>query len=457
MSELPTHEYLRMAPPNNPEAERGFVGSLLAWPKYLDELKHPVFVECLYNPRLQIVYSAILELREDGDNIDVVTVGNRLKEKGQLEKIGGEFALPSLAADYPTGALAQRYADIIVDDWKRRSIAYAANDAVREAYQHDDPEDIQAKVIRRFDAISETRADEVVFDAGDVHDEVVRNVRKMRDEGQKLVGIRSGFDILDDLASGLVSGEMYVVGARPGVGKTSFALNALCAACEHAPVLLVSIEMRRRQLIERLISSIAGLNSIDVRHGRLSDEQIDRMHDARARIGGGKFWLADIPNANIAEITQVARQLKRKVPNLAVVAVDYLQLIRHETRGMKRQEQVADISGRLKALSGTIDVNVMALSQLNREVEGRAGKRPQLSDLRESGAIEQDADVVALIHRPDAEDPKARAGEADLIIAKNRNGPIGEATLRFDKGTTTFRNPLEPPPNQTEMEWPYGK
>lgn len=451
MSQLPHEGHLRQAPPHDPEAERGFVGSLLRWPKYLDELKRPVYVECLHHPRLRLIYQTMLDLREDADSIDVVTVGARMREKGQLASIGGESELDALVVDYPTGAMAQHYADIVVANWKRRTLAAAATDAVREAYGFVEPETIQANLERRLDVMADIRAESVVFDIAEVHAEVMDRVRKMRDEGRNIVGVTTGFEDLDVLTSGFVPGELVIIGARPGVGKTSFALNMLVKACQHAPVLFNSVEMRRGAIVERLLSSITNVNSIKVRHGRLSDEEIDRMHEAKARIRGGKFWLADIPHANMAEIVQVSRQVKRKVPELAVIVVDYLQLVRHEQRHLKRNEQVADISGRLKALAGTLNVCVVALSQLSREVESRAVKRPQLSDLKESGAIEQDADVVVFLHRPAAENPKERPDEADAIVAKNRNGEIGQFLLKFDKSTTTFTGA---PPKENQEEWP---
>jgi replicative DNA helicase len=431
---------LNSVPPQDVEAERGFVGGLLIHSKYLDELESPVPIEALHNHRLRIIYATMLDMREDSEPIDAVTMANRLKETGRLETAGGETELLALIGETMTGALTQHYAGIIIDHWKRRQIVSACTDAMREAYAMSEPSEIQARLEASMLAVEAAKADSVIFDGYDVANEVVEDIRRRKAEGRTAVGVPTGFYDLDNLTSGLVPGEMFIVGARPSQGKTALAANMLLNASQHCPVLFVSIEMGRCQIMQRMLSGMTGVNSVKVRHATVNDQDIDRMKDATARLRGGKFWIADVPGANIAEVIQVARQVKRKRPELAVVAVDYMQLVRHENRRMPRHEQVADISGRLKALARTLNVCVVALSQLNRESEGKASKRPEMSNLRESGAVEQDADVIALIHRPEFNDPQDRPGEADLIVCKVRNGPIGDVLLHFDKGTTTFKN-----------------
>jgi replicative DNA helicase len=427
-------------PPQDEEAERGFIGGLLRHSKYLDELETAVPIESLHNPRLRIIYATILDMREDNEPIDAVTVADRMRETKRLEVAGGEAELLALIGETMTGALTQHYAGIIIDHWKRRQIVSACTDAMREAYAMTDPMEIQSRLEASMQAVEAAKADAVIFDGFDVANEVVDEIRRRKSEGRTAVGVPTGFYDLDNLTSGLVPGELFIVGARPSQGKTALAANMLLHASQHCPVLFVSIEMGRCQIMQRMLSGMTGVNSVKVRHATVNDQDIDRMKDATARLRGGKFWIADVPGANIAEVVQVSRQVKRRRPDLGVVAVDYMQLIRHENRRMPRHEQVADISGRLKALARSLNVCVVALSQLNRESEGKASKRPEMSNLRESGAVEQDADVIALIHRPEFNNPEDRPGEADLIVCKVRNGPIGDVLLHFDKGTTTFKN-----------------
>jgi replicative DNA helicase len=437
--------------PADENAERGFVGGLLRHSKYLDEMETPVPIDAFHFHRMKIIYATMLDLREDAEPIDAVTVANRLHESGRLKDAGGETELLALVGETLTGALTQHYAEIIIDHWKRRQIIAACTDAIRSAYAAEEAEEIRRRFDAAMETVEETRADSVLFDGFDVANEVVADIRHRRTEGRSAVGVPTGFDDLDALTSGLVPSELFVVGARPSQGKTAIAANMLLHASQSVPVLFVSIEMGRSQIMQRMLSGMSDVNSIKVRHAKVTDEEIDRMQSATARLKGGRFWIADIPGANIAEVVQVARQVKRKRPELAVVAVDYMQLIRHENRKMPRHEQVADISGRLKAIARSLGVCVVALSQLNRESESRKDKRPEMSDLRESGAVEQDADVIALLHRPEFSDPQNRPGEADLIVCKVRNGPIGEVLLHFDKGTTTFKpmsrdvfHPVEP-------------
>ncbi len=427
-------------PPQDEEAERGFVGGLLRYSKYLDELDAPVPVDALHHHRLRLIYATMLDLHEDDEPIDAVTVSNRMRETGRLEPAGGETELLQLIGETLTGALTNHYAGIIAAHWRRRQIIAHATEAIRDSYRLADPADVQARLETALAATASDQADAVLFDAFDVAQEIVSDIRKRKSEGRTAVGVPTGFYDLDNLTSGLVPSELFVIGARPSQGKTAIAANMMLNASDRAPVLFVSIEMSRSQIMQRMLSGMANVNSVRVRHATVDDQDIDRMKHATARLQGGKFWIADLPGANIAEVVQVARQVKRKNPKLAVVAVDYMQLIRHENRRLPRHEQVADISARLKALARSLGVCVVALSQLNRECEGRKDKRPEMSDLRESGAVEQDADVIALLHRPEFSDPNNRPGEADLIVCKVRNGPIGEVLLNFDKGTTTFRN-----------------
>lgn len=438
MSEKPTGN--EMLQPFDEDAERYFVGGLLRHFAYFDDLECPVPADAVFHPRMRTIYRAILDLAEENLPVDAVTVYDRVKANGWVREIGGEYAIPDLLAEVVTGANVQRHAEIILNHWRRRQLVAHALEAAEDARNHGDPSAIASRLESRLADIEAARADSTLFSIGDVALEVHGDVRDRKESGRTAIGVPTGFMDFDALTGGLVRGEMVVVGARPSQGKTAFASNMLRNAAEHAPVLFVSIEMSRRQIGERMLSSESNVDALAIRQAAISKSDLEALENAAQRLGLLDFMVADLPGAGIGDVLHAIRQDKRRRPGLAVVAVDYLQLIENDDRRVSRQEQVASISRRLKGVARALNVCVVALSQLNRKSEERKDKRPEMSDLRESGAVEQDADVIALLHRPEQHDPGSHPGEADLIVCKVRSGPIGEVVLHFDKRTTTFRN-----------------
>jgi replicative DNA helicase len=447
-------EFLDRQPPRSIEAERAVIGSLLLLPEACDEVALIVRPEDFYDGGHRAIFTHMLALHEGGRQIDPTLLSQLLRDAGQYESVGGAAFLLELSQEVATAAHAEHYARIVRDKAVLRSLIHASTDIIQESYETGvNAREMLARAEERVFRILDTKGDTQVRAIRDVlHESLARiDARMQRDHAYG--GLETGFIDFDELTGGLHDSELVILAARPSMGKTALALNIAehIAIDEHGPgkaVLVVSLEMSALELGDRLLCSRARVNSHRLRNGQLGAEESRRLIQTAADVSRGQLFIDDSPSRNMTEIAATARRLKRQ-NDLALVVVDYLQLIEPDNPRDPRQEQVARISRRMKGLARELRVPVLCLAQLNRQVEASRESRPQLSHLRESGAIEQDADVVAFVHREEfyqnnEEDRERLKGQADLLIRKQRNGPIGDIKLTWLHEFTRFENFQQP-------------
>jgi replicative DNA helicase len=447
-------EMLDRQPPRSIEAERAVIGSLLLLPEACDEVALVVRPEDFYDGAHRAIFTHMLALHEGGRQIDPTLLSQLLRDAGQYESVGGAAFLLELSQEVATAAHAEHYARIVRDKAVLRALIHASTDIIQESYETGViARDMLARAEERVFRILDTKGDTQVRSIRDVlHESLARiDARMQRDHAYG--GLETGFIDFDELTGGLHDSELVILAARPSMGKTALAINIAehIAIDEHGPgkaVLVVSLEMSALELGDRLLCSRARVNSHRLRNGQLSGEESRRLIQTAADVSRGQLFIDDSPSRNMTEIAATARRLKRQ-NDLALVVVDYLQLIEPDNPRDPRQEQVARISRRMKGLARELRVPILCLAQLNRQVEASRESRPQLSHLRESGAIEQDADVVAFVHREEfyqnnEEDRERMKGQADLLIRKQRNGPIGDIKLTWLHEFTRFENFQQP-------------
>ena len=433
--------------PANVDAERAVLGSILLKPDVCDDIALVVRAEDFSDESHQLLYRHLLDLHDSGKRIDATIVVERLKTQGDFERIGGAAALADVVQAVPHAAHATHYAVIVRDKALLRSLIDAGTDILRDAYDaSDEPRQLLARAEEKIFSILERRSSAEAKPIQSVLEEVmVRMDARMKHE-HTIGGVETGFTDLDQLCGGLHNSELVILAARPSMGKTAFAMNI----AEHAainlkqPVLFVSLEMAALELADRLLCSAAQVNGHRLRNGTISQEDRRRLVQKSSEIGSAPLFIDDTPSRTLTEIAAVARRLKRK-QGLSMIVIDYLQLIEPDNPRDPRQEQVARIARRLKGMSRELDIPVLCLAQLNRQAEVSRDNRPRLNHLRESGAIEQDADVVMFVHREEYyqtndEDRERVRGQAEIIIAKQRNGPIGDVKLLWQHDFTRFVN-----------------
>ncbi|NBT12413.1 MAG: replicative DNA helicase [Planctomycetia bacterium] len=433
--------------PANVDAERAVLGSILLKPDVCDDVALVIRPEDFHDESHEILYRHLLDLHDGGKRVDATIVLERLRSKGDLERVGGAAAIADMLAAVPHAAHATHYAQIIRDKSMLRSLIDASTDILRDAYDSpDEPRELLARAESKIFEILEHRssAEAKPIDAV-LEDVMVRMDARMKHE-HALGGVETGFTDLDTLCGGLHNSELIILAARPSMGKTAFAMNIAehVAIAARQPVLFVSLEMACLELADRLLCSAAQVNGHRLRNGTISQEDRRRLVQKSAEISSAPLYIDDTPGRTLTEIAAVARRLKRR-QGLALVVIDYLQLIEPDNPRDPRQEQVARIARRLKMMSRELDIPVLCLAQLNRQAEVSRDNKPRLNHLRESGAIEQDADVVMFVHREEYyqttdEDRERVKGQAEIIIAKQRNGPIGDVKLLWQHDFTRFVN-----------------
>lgn len=431
-------------PPFNREAERSLLGSMLRDNNVIPDIVQLTRPDHFYVFAHQKIFEGIATLAvEEGKPADIITLSNWLREKKYLDDAGGDPYIVELWDAAPSAANARYYAEIIRQKAIVRHLIHACNDLQREAYdQALPPNELLDSAERRILEIAEmgVTGDTKTLQEAIAEAYVRLDQRKQRGD-HELSGIPSGFLDLDNLTAGLQNSELVIVAARPSVGKTAFALGLLrhIVVEERMPALFVSLEQARIELAERLLCCQARVDSHRLRRGYLNEDEMNRLLDAGSLLSEAKLFIDDTPGQNMLRIAANARRLKLR-HDIRIVVIDYLQLIDPDNRRDSRQEQVAAISRRLKFLARELNVPVVALAQVNRSSEDRQDHRPRLSDLRESGAIEQDADTVMMLHRPDYHEPGQQEGVVEVIVAKQRNGPTGEVTLLYVKQFMRFEN-----------------
>ncbi len=425
-------------PPHNVEAEQSVLGAMLVNPNAIAAAAEVLSPDDFYRDAHRLLYRAVLTLFDRGEEVDVVTLGAQLEREGVLERAGGRELLHTLAEFVPAAANALHYAGIVREQSVLRSLIRVGNEIAELGYRHPgDTATLLDACEQKVFAIQQQRR---VAEFQHIQDVLVRNFEYLdaleREHG--VSGVATGFESIDRLTGGLQKSNLVVLAARPGVGKTSLALNIAQHVTTHEgnAVAVFSLEMSAQELGERLMCSLARVSSHKLRTGSLSDGDYAKLVQAASELEKTDLYIDDTAGLNMFELRGKARRLHSKRP-LTMIVVDYLQLMAGDGRADNRQQEVSNISRALKQLARELEVPVIAISQLNRSPEARADREPQLSDLRESGAIEQDADMVMFLYE-DPSDPQGK-GTVKLKVAKHRNGPTGLVKLGFVRDYTRFR------------------
>lgn len=435
-------------PPQNIEAEASILSSILIDNSTLFDILEILTPEDFYRGAHQKIFTAIEELFSRGEPVDLVTLANRLKENGHLEKIGGGAYLANIVDSVPLAVNPIHYAGIIRDKSSLRRLIEKANKIIQSCFEdRGNVDEIIDYAEQAVFEISEKKAKKDFHPLGELVQGNIDALEQRQADKSMLTGIPSGFTRLDNLTSGFQNSDLIILAARPAMGKTSFALNIArnAAVDHHVPVAVFSLEMSKEQLSMRLLTAEARIDSARLRSGFFNKEDWNRLTDAASLFGQAPIYIDDSPDITTMDIRAKARRLKME-NGLGLIIIDYLQLMRARKAGERRDLEISEISRSLKSLAKELNVPVIALSQLNRMLEQRGDKRPMLSDLRESGALEQDADVVAFIYRDEVynkEENNPNRGKAEIILGKQRNGPVGTISLSFLNAYTRFEN-LEP-------------
>jgi len=430
--------------PQSQEAEQAVLGAIFAQSDCLNKI-----IELLpnsnyfYRPAHQIIYDAILKLYDRNEAIDPLTVSEYLQNKDQLEEIGGRYYLGLLLSHSPLAINAERYAQIVMEKFLLREIIFTGNQIAKIGYEEAQAE----KAIERSEQLvfnlGQKRASQTLTPISNLVNSTWERLEQREQNKGELLGLDTGFYDLNALTSGLQRSDLIVIAARPSMGKTALCLNiAEYVGVVHKKIVaMFSMEMSKEQIIQRMVCSRAAVDANKMRFGQLQQDDWTKLGIAFGDLGDAQIYIDDTAVLNVMEIKAKARRLKAELGDLGLIIIDYLQLMEGQ-RPDNRVQEISDISRGLKALARELDVPVISISQLSRAVEARQNKRPMLSDLRESGSIEQDADIVMFIYRDEYYNPETpNKGETEVIIAKQRNGPTGRITLLFQPNITKFRNP----------------
>ena len=432
-------------PPQNIEAEESLLSAILVDNTALLEVVETLSAADFYRTAHQKIYEAITDLFDKAEPIDLVTLNNHLKEKGHLEAVGGAAFLARLVDVVPLAANAQHYARIVHDKAVLRRLIEKANAISKRCFQEQGPTDeIVDFAENAIFEIADQKARQAFYPLSKLIDVNIDFLEEKQKNKSLVTGVPTGFGQLDNLTSGLQNSDLIILAARPSMGKTALALNIARNAAVEAgvPVAVFSLEMSKEQLSLRLLCSEARIDSSRLRSGFFSMEDWQRLTDAAGILSAAPIFIDDSASLTAMEVRAKARRLKMD-KNIGLIVIDYLQLMQGRAGAERRDLEISEISRSLKALAKEINLPVIALSQLNRMLEQRNDRRPRLSDLRESGALEQDADVVAFIYRDEVynkEENNPNKGTAEIILAKQRNGPTGDIKLTFLNAYTRFEN-----------------
>ena len=429
-------------PPQNLDAEKAILGSIMLRPGAIHEINDTVNSDSFYTSKHSNIYNIMLELSSKGEPIDILSVSHKLEEKGSLDQIGGSSYLSELTNSVPSSANIKYYADVVNKKHLLRKII-EAGDHISELGFTDEVEDVfeildQAE--KRMMGINSNSGGHAFHSLKDSLPEAWERLEKLHDNKGELRGVPTGFHDLDQYLSGFQKSDLIILAARPSVGKTTFALDiARQAALNNGtPTVIFSLEMSTQQLVDRLLAAQSKVNAWNLRTGNLSSEgEFAKIRDSLDSLSKAPIFVDDLAGNSIVRMRSVCRRIRAE-HGLGMIIVDYLQLMSTSKNYDSMVNQVTEISRSLKALAKEFDVPVLALSQLSRAVESRGG-RPRLSDLRDSGSIEQDADIVMFLHREDrGKDESEKTNIVEVLIEKHRNGPVGKVDLYFDEKSTTF-------------------
>ncbi|MEP0841719.1 MAG: replicative DNA helicase, partial [Phycisphaerae bacterium] len=429
------------------EAEMALLGSMMLSRDAIGDVLpiiHRNESERFYRPDHRKIFETLVDLYDRGEPIDLITFRNEITRRGLLEEIGGVDYIVQLAESVPSPVHAEHYARIVCDKAQLRELIAASGRMMEEAYrQGDDAREILDRAEQILFQVTDQRITEQAAQLRDYLADIFRQIESR--DGHYITGVPSGFIELDDMMSGMQNGEMIVIAARPSMGKTAIGLNIAEHVTARAgkPAAFFSMEMSKQAIAQRLLCSRGRVDSHKLRRGMLSEFEIQQLAAAVGELENCPLYIDDTPGMSVLELRAKARRLRARY-HIEAVFVDYLQLMRSPAHSENRQQEVAEISRGLKALARELHIPVIVMAQLNRNPEGRTDNRPRMSDLRESGSIEQDADVVLLLHREEyykgENCPEELKNVAEVIIAKQRNGPVGTVKLFFNQALTRFDN-----------------
>jgi replicative DNA helicase len=430
-------------PPQALDAEESVLGSILLDNQAINVCLERIRAEDFYKAAHQTIFEAMATLSDKREPIDIVTLGQQLRTMGQLDAVGGVQTLSYLASAVPNSANVPYYARAIKEMSIRRRLIHESGDIINGAFELEgDIEEFLDSTEQRILGVSDFRVSSSFHRVGDIVQDSIRIVEKLYDSKESVTGVPSGLVKLDNMTAGFQASDLVIVAARPSMGKTALVLgwSQFVGIYNRKPVAFFSLEMSKEQLVLRMLCSESRINNSNVRTGNLSERDFARIVDGASRISEAEIFIDDTPAITITELRAKARRLHRD-HQLGMIVVDYLQLLRSPAYSNSREQEISDISRSLKALAKELHVPVIALSQLNRSVESRNDKRPMMSDLRESGAIEQDADLIMFIYRDEVYNKETPdKGVAEIIIAKQRTGPTGAVRVAFSGEYTRFDN-----------------
>ena len=432
---------IQLTPPSNVDAEVSVIGSMMLDNSLIDSVSEVLTRDDFYSTAHQNIFSAIVDVYNNTGAVDIVILKNELSRLSLLERSGGHIYLMSIEDAVPITVNVVHYAEIIKEKRLKRDLITATAIIQREAYDDSLKSDTLLELVEKkiYDITqrkfrkTNTDIDKLLIEAWD-------NIESMQGHNGAVTGVPTGFKSLDEITSGFQKGELIVVAARPSMGKTSFMLNIAenVSMNNKIPVLIFSMEMSALQITKNMLCSIAEVDAHLMRTGTISDVDFLRIPTAMGDLSQSPISIDDTPGLSLLEIRAKSRRFQSQ-KGIQLIIIDYLQLM-EGSNAENRQQEITSISRGLKALAKELDVPVVAISQLNRSVEQREGHKPRMSDLRESGSIEQDADVVMLLHRDDYYDPNKNPGLVELNVVKQRNGPIGKVELKFIKNMLRFKN-----------------
>lgn len=429
------------------EAEFSVLGGILLDNSALDRIGSTVRSDDFYDPRHRLIFERMLELSDQRQPIDPVTLATSLEKAGLLEEVGGLEYVLGLAEAVATAVNLEHHARIVHERAEVRRLISACTQIIEKARsgEYDDTEQLVDEAQQAVFEIGQRQQSGALVGLNEALKEVITSVRRAYETKAVVTGTPTGFVDLDNMTSGLQPGDLVILAARPSMGKTAFALNLVSNAAKQAQktVAVFSLEMPTAQIVQRLLALEARVDQKGLRTGHLADGDIDRIMEAVRRMASWPVYVDDTPGITVMDARSRCRRLAgdRSLPDLGLVVIDYLQLMRGRANSRSREQEISEISRNLKAMAKELNAPVIALSQLNRSCESRPNKRPLMSDLRESGAIEQDADVIMFIYRDEVYNENTEdKGIAEIIIGKQRNGPIGTCRLKFFRQWTRFDN-----------------
>lgn len=436
----------RKLPPQNIEAEMSILGGILLENDAINRVLDLLVPDDFYRESHRKIMKAMIELNEHREPCDLVTLTSVLKKRGELEEVGGGAYLATLVDFVPTAANIAYYSKIVREKAIARNLIHAATEIVTDGYdEKSEIEELLDKAQKSIFDISENQIKTPYHQLNAILKDTIKYIGELYEKKEQVTGVPTGFIDLDQKTAGFQKGDLIIIAGRPSMGKTAFALNIAQYASVHAvprhPVVVFSLEMSKEQLVTRLLCSEARVDAGRLRTGHLVDGDWEKVMKGAERLFEARIFIDDTPAISVLEMRAKARRLKAE-HGIGMVVVDYLQLMRGGASSESRQQEISEISRSLKALAKELSVPVVALSQLNRGLENRTDKRPIMSDLRESGAIEQDADIIMFVYRDEVynkDNPDVK-GRAEIIIGKQRNGPIGTVELTFLGEYTKFEN-----------------